>query len=84
MCSTAGLQPLPRELQMVIFSIFRLGVAKSEVIHVTNKIPEADEFSKPPEFKEQPEVEIKEAGATASFRCSAKEDEGTDEPEITW
>ena len=69
---------------MSFFLIFSLGVAKSEVIHVTDKIPETAEFSRPPEFKEQPEVEIKEAGATASFRCSAKEEEGMDEPEITW
>jgi hypothetical protein len=37
---------------------FSLGVAKSEVIHVTETISEVGEFSKPPEFKEQPEVEI--------------------------
>lgn len=51
---------------------------------MSDKIPETSELSKPPEFQEQPEVEIKEAGATASFRCSAKEEEGMEEPEITW
>ena len=66
------------------FFRFSLGVAKSEVIFVTETLIEAVDHSKPPEFKEQPEVEIKEAGATASFRCSAKEEEGEDPPEITW
>ena len=51
---------------------------------MTETLIEAVDHSKPPEFKEQPEVEIKEAGATASFRCSAKEEEGEDPPEITW
>jgi hypothetical protein len=54
------------------------------VILATATLPTFPEFAKPPEFKVHPEVEIKEAGATATFECSGKVNEGEDEPDITW
>ena len=67
---------------MIIYC--RLGTAKSEVIYVTDILPSYPDYAKPPEFQDQPEVEIKEAGATATFRCSAKNETGVDEPDVTW
>ena len=53
-------------------------------IYVTDISPSYPDLAIPPEFDDQPEVEIKEAGATATFRCSAKNDSRVDEPDITW
>ena len=62
----------------------RLGQSKSEVILVTDNVPKFPDYAKAPEFGENPEVEIKEHGATAMFRCSGKNESGQDEPDITW
>lgn len=59
----------------------RLGVAKSEVILVTEVSQDVPDIAELPTFKEQPEVEIKAAGDSATFKCVGG---GEPEPDIIW
>ena len=58
-----------------------MGVAKSDVVHITQTYTESPEGTVPPSFIRSPESEIKNIGGRAEFECSG---EGEPKPTVTW
>lgn len=58
-----------------------LGLAKSEVIHLSPAAPQFQDWTSVPFLKTEPEVEIMEEGKSVEFKCVA---EGAPRPKIEW
>jgi hypothetical protein len=58
-----------------------LGVAKSDVVHITQTYIEPPPGTVPPTFVKSPETEIKSIGGKAEFECSG---EGEPKPKVIW
>ncbi len=80
-----GLQPLHLLITFLLLCRQnRWGIAKSEVIHVTDEVPSFPEYATPPKFEVSPDIILAEAGGPAKFRCSGKNVTGEKDPDITW
>ena len=58
-----------------------MGLAKSEVILLSNEVPSVEDWVTLPTLKQPPEVEIKEEEKSVDFKCVA---DGTPRPKIIW